>query len=230
MNQKVDPCSLALSDLRLVRILCWQIDLQSIPRVIKLSYGELTYLIIVLIEQEGEEIPISSINSSQVGRPESRKWFFESIPETRVVSILVREANSLHPAVGSNFESQPLVLREEGEIRECSNLPKGSSYKEAIVEGQNRNNISAPLNQAKRFKVDDFAPSNLTYSILNTRAGWSLCRSILNSLICPRVFTHPSFVRQLNRGVVSTCHIEPPLPICVLRIGLYTILDLMILV
>lgn len=53
--EKVDPCSLAMSDLRWVQILSRPTNLRSIPRVIRVSVGELEYQLTISVEEEEEE-------------------------------------------------------------------------------------------------------------------------------------------------------------------------------
>lgn len=53
--EKVDPCSLAMSDLRWVRILSRPTDIRSIPRVISISDGEIPYQVSISVEEDSEE-------------------------------------------------------------------------------------------------------------------------------------------------------------------------------
>lgn len=115
---------MVMEDLRWVRILSRPTNFCSIPRVIKISYGELDYLVTIGVEEtclDGDEERLGSLANLDLGiNPNEPMMFPVTLPDSGGVPDSVRTIVSVWYKEGSKFELRSGIkvegLREEGDM------------------------------------------------------------------------------------------------------------------
>lgn len=208
--EKVDPHSLARSDLRWVRILSRPTNIRSIPQVISISDGEISYQVLISVEEDGEEAQQLTL---YLNTPElllrTEKWFCSEKQETSLVSEPDGFAATIQQNSGSNFE-----LRAQGmnvdKVNMCYDNFAQRRNEKNRMEGYFGHKKSTPPPSYKEGCFDQLIPGRIEDQVSGKRISQSFQQGLVKNHHYPHSGLRIPLVTNGRGGAVMRSNIDHP--------------------